>query len=163
MVTRGHFFIGLLVRAMPNTARPGRATCGMTHWVAVMLTVNLIVVAGIWLVADPAQYRFDCEYRYLPSVQQTFGFQGGRFNDRSHDFEPYVLLRVDPAGSLGPVGFREGDAPVAHHGGLVDFCDALQQAERGVESQVHVVNLYDLAGGRRVLKVLPPSRDERGR
>ena len=52
----------------------------MTHWVAVMLTVNLIVVAGIWLVADPAHYRFDCEYRYLPSVQQTFGFQGGRFN-----------------------------------------------------------------------------------
>jgi len=83
-------FIGLLVRAMPHTARPGRATRGMTHWVAVMLTVNLIVVAGIWLVADPAHYRFDCEYRYLPSVQQTFGFQRGRFNPAAATSTPVV-------------------------------------------------------------------------
>ena len=113
------------------------------HWVALVLSLGFVVLLSFYAFCHPGFIEFDCEHRYLPSVEAQFGFRGGHVSLPGHEYEPYALLEVDPHGSLGQAGFRSGDIPVNQHGGLLDFCGALRSAEDGHQSEIRVINSHD--------------------
>jgi hypothetical protein len=107
-------------------------------------------------LGSPAFYDYECEHTYLPSVERRFGFVGGRARVPGDDWTAYTLVRVDPEGVLGKAGFRSGDVPVAHHGGLAEFCAALQWSESAHDSfEVEVINIDDWDAGSRRRIVIP--------
>ena len=107
------------------------------------------MVAVAWFaLGQPAFYAHECEHSYLPTAEARFGFRGGRVGVSDQGSSEYALVQVDPSGFLGRAGFRSGDVPVAHHGGLASFCYALQASEavedRGeVAREVSVVRADD--------------------
>jgi predicted metalloprotease with PDZ domain len=103
--------------------------------VAALLAVFLAIY---YLAFSPV----DVEKVSLPKYEAAYGFRGGRIYLRYASGEPtdaYALVHVDPDGPLGRAGFRSGDIPVAHHGGVEEFDWALGHAEAGEAAPVTVI------------------------
>jgi hypothetical protein len=113
---------------------------GKAQWLVLALSLSLTGLLAAWALLHPSYDAYDCEHRYLPSVEARFGFRGGR---TSLPGRPYALLEIAPSGILGQAGFRAGDVPVFKHGGLADFCAAVRRAEKGHPTPVSVVNAQD--------------------
>jgi hypothetical protein len=147
-----------------NTERLRRLELGRGQWFIVVISLCFIVLLCLWGFGHPSYFVYDCEHRYLPSVQERFGFKGGRLTLPGRDHEPYTLLEVDPSGPLGRAGFRAGDVPVFQHGGLAEFCGAIHSAEEGYSPEVRVISghSYD-ASPRRSVKIPPMPREEKVR
>jgi hypothetical protein len=116
-------------------------------WFVVAFSLCLIVLLSLWVFVHPDVALYDCEHRYLPSMEGRFGFKGARISISGEEYKPYALVHVDAAGALGRVGFRAGDIPIAHHGGFADFCGAIRSAEEGYDPEVSVINSADYEGG----------------
>ena len=136
------------------------------HWVVLVLGLASILLLSFYGFVHPGYFVFDCEHRYLPSVEGRFGFRGGRISLPGREYEPYALLEVDPHGPLGQAGFISGDVPVNHHGGLEDFCGALQSADDGHNPEIRVINGHDYdSSARRSIRIpaMPRSLGQSGR
>jgi hypothetical protein len=59
-------------------ARRGRLELGRDQWLLITLSLCFIVLLCLWGFLHPGYFLYDCEHRYLPSVQERFGFKGGR-------------------------------------------------------------------------------------
>ena len=120
------------------------------------LGLGLMIMLAWCSLGTPAVSDYECEHTYLPSVEKRFGFVGGRTRLPDEDWRPYGLVQVDPEGLLGRLGFRSGDVPVAHHGGLATFCAAIHGSEEGRASfEVAVVNIAEWGNSPRRF-VIPP-------
>jgi hypothetical protein len=127
------------------------------QWVVLSLGLGLMITLAWCSLGNPAYFDYECEHTYLPSVERRFGFVGGRTAVPDEDGRPYTLVQVDPKGLLGRLGFRSGDVPVAHHGGLPTFCDAIHRSEEGRSSfEVAVVNIAEWGSSSRRRFVIPP-------
>jgi hypothetical protein len=124
----------------------------MGSWRARLITLGrtqfLLVCAGLlvvgfaaWVVFSPALHLYDCEHRYLPSVEERFGFHAERIAVPGADHQLLGITIVRPGGLFDRAGFRVGDIPVDYHGGLARLCGALKYAEEGGEPEVAVVNV----------------------
>ena len=131
--------------------RPGaRITLGWSHWWIACAAILSAVVLTAHFTLSPAYFAHDCEYQYLPSMERRLGFKGARTQAEVCP-QCYFLAEVRPDGILGRAGFVTGDAPIEHHGGLSNFCGAVQRAqgplpatrERLRSQEVNVVNVLD--------------------
>jgi hypothetical protein len=99
---------------------------------ATFVCLSIVVV---WLLEGPfAEYR--CEHQYLPSVGADLGFRPGRIPVRDWPEGPVGIIEIDPDGPMYAAGFRAGDIPLDHHGGMMAFCGALQSAALGQGAQI---------------------------
>jgi hypothetical protein len=104
----------------------------------------LAVLGGLVLVVAIALWPSDTERDLLPRYQKEFGFHGDRVatsDSRGEKVALYALVGIDPRGPLGRAGFRAGDAPVAHHGGMNEFAYALRRARCGEATGIKVVQV----------------------
>ena len=130
--------------------RPRLITLGRTQFL--LVCVGLLVVGfAAWVVFGPTFHLYDCEHRYLPSVEGKFGFHAERIRVPGVDHPHLGITVVQPGGPFDQAGFRAGDIPVDHHGGLQRLCGALRYAEEGGEPEIAVVNVATW-GERRVTR-----------
>jgi hypothetical protein len=140
---------------MGATSTPIRL--GKQQWVVLSLGLSLMITLAWCSLGNPAYNDYECEHIYLPSVEKRFGFVGGRTRLPDEEWRPYTLVEVDPEGLLGRLGFRSGDVPVAHHGGLPTFCDAIRRSEEGRTAfEVAVVNIAEWSSYSPRRIVIPP-------
>jgi hypothetical protein len=97
-----------------------------------------------WAELAPSIYFYNCVESYIPSVQERLGFRLGLITPKGEDGQQWALVEVVPSGPLGQAGFRSGDVPVEHHGGVTAFCYALEAAhEVDGYRRIDVVNAAD--------------------
>jgi hypothetical protein len=102
-----------------------------------VLTIVCLGVVAFWLLEDPlAEYQ--CELEYLPARGADLGFRTGRIPVRDYAEGPVGIVHIDPRGPMYAAGFRVGDIPLAHHGGMMEFCGALIGAAHGREERIYV-------------------------
>jgi hypothetical protein len=105
--------------------------------VVLIATILGLCVIAFWLLECPvAEYR--CEHEYLPSLSADLGFRTGRIPVRDYPEEPLGIVQVDQSGPMYAAGFRAGDIPLDHHGGMMAFCGAFQGAALGEETRIVV-------------------------
>ena len=120
-----------------GNARQGPIRLGRLQ-LAVVASLLAVFVSIYYLAFSPV----DVETVSLPKYEATYGFRGGRISLRyqtGEQTQAYALVQVNPDGPLGRAGFRSGDVPVAHHGGVAEFEWALRQAESGQAAPVTVI------------------------
>ena len=124
-----------------SVRRPNLIALGRREGLVVGLTLALIGVLTYWAFDHPAVWLYDCEHRFLPSLEARYGFKGGRMRTPrpNDDYLYYGLVAIEPKGAFEKAQFRAGDIPVAHHGGFSDFCGAMHIVEGGEESWVYVL------------------------
>ena len=136
-------------------------TLGRRNFFVLLFVLCSLAVLVAWAVLNPEMYAYYCEQHYIPSVAGRFGFEARRVPVPGYEDEFLGIAVVEPGGVLDRAGFRAGDIPVDHHGGLTRFCVALQSAEDGEEGHVVVINATEWASGyhaRRELAVPPLAR-----
>ena len=137
-----------------------------------LLLAMFIVVpsAGfmVWAEVYPTWWLHRCVDSYIPSVQERLGFKLGLLSLPDSAEKRFGLAEVVPKCPMAAAGFRSGDIPVAYHGGMNDFCAALESAtEPDGYTRVDVVNVadwnqeYGAEGRRRELRI-PKDNWEKG-
>ena len=110
------------------------------------LAVLLVVVpAGgflVWAELYPSIHANWCIESYIPSFEKRLGFKYAPIPLPGGEGQRPGLVEVTPGGPLGQAGFRAGDIPVAYHGGVAEFCAALEGADDGY-GRIDVVNIAD--------------------
>jgi hypothetical protein len=145
---------------MSTALQANLMTLGRRQFLVVCLVLASLAALTAWAVLSPEMYALYCERYYLPSVQGRFGFQAGRVSVPGQEQALLVVTTVQAGGPFEAAGFRVGDIPVDHHGGLTHLCGALQSAEDGETADITVINMRDWGWGyqaRRDLH-LPPTR-----
>ena len=136
-----------------NSATPhGLVRLAHGHfWIilAGLMVVSIATVVAVW----PLPYVVYCAHSYIPSAQTRWGFTAGRLplTRPSGDGAFFAITEVARGGRFDHLGFRSGDVPVDHHGGLIAFCSALRSAAHGEPADVVVVNAdaWSAPNGRR--------------
>lgn len=96
--------------------------------------------------SHPAVIELELLENFIPEAETRFGFTAGTEVVKSRDggtYSVFAIVEIEPGGALAHAGFRPGDIPVAHHGGFMEFCWALERAGRGFPETVGVVNGAD--------------------
>jgi hypothetical protein len=149
---------------MTTTLTVGSArlmTLGRRHLFVLLFGLTSLAVLVAWAALSPEMYAYYCEQHYIPSVAGKFGFEARRLPVPGYEDELLGVSVVEPGGVFDRAGFRAGDIPVDHHGGLTRLCVALQLAEDGEAARVVVINAAEWATGyraRRELAVPPVAR-----
>lgn len=144
-----------------TTERQSRVNLGRSQWFILATSLCIIIFVFYSVVYAHDAYRiYDCEHRYLPSIEARFGFKGGRVALAGSDRAEYALVDVNPLGQLGRAHFRSGDVPISRDGGLADFCGAMRYVEGGDEQRVTVINRFD--SDTRVLRIPPLPQSGKG-
>ena len=106
-------------------------------FLAIVVTIACLGVVVIWLLDGPiAEYR--CEHETIPSLGADLGFRSGKIPVRNWQEGLLGIVQIDPLGPMYAAGFRAGDIPLAHHGGMMAFCGALIGANHGREERLYV-------------------------
>jgi len=136
-----------------------------------LLTILIVVPSVgfmIWTEVYPAWWLHRCVDSYIPSVQDRLGFKLGLLSLPDSGDKRFGLAEVIPKGPMATAGFRSGDIPVAYHGGMNDFCGALEStSDPEGYTRVDVVNVadwhldYGTEGRRRELRI-PKGNWEKG-
>ena len=111
-----------------------------------LVLLLIVIPAGAFMVWEqlfPSIYYYRCIESVIPSAQGRLGFTFGPVVLPETKEQRLALIEVKPNGPLGRAGFRSGDIPVAHHGGVTEFCGALGAAEEGEAYGINVINLSD--------------------
>jgi hypothetical protein len=106
-------------------------------FIVMVVTIVCLGVVAFWLLEGPiAEYQ--CEHKHLPSFGPNLGFRTGRIPVRDYSEGPLGIVQIDPRGPMYAAGFRVGDIPLDHHGGMMAFCGALIGAAHGREERILV-------------------------
>ncbi len=127
---------------------PKLITLGRNQFLVICVSLVAMATLIVWALLSPAFYAFYCEHHYLPAVESSFGFHAERIALPGNEYRPLAITALAPGGPFENAGFRVGDIPVDHHGGLNRLCSALRFAESGGEAHITVVNVADRASGR---------------
>jgi hypothetical protein len=130
-------------------------------FVVTVLTIGCLGVVVFWLLKGPiAEYR--CEHEYLPSFGADLGLRIGAVPVPNDPERPVGIGQIDSHGPMYAAGFRSGDIPLAHHGGMMDLCGALLSAGQGAEARVMVTTAEYWPAPepkpRELVVPIPPSR-----
>jgi hypothetical protein len=126
------------------------------YWV--ILSGLSMVVLVLSIVLWPWPYSLAVEHFELPQLERPFGFRGARLSIPGDPASTvYGIAEVVPGGILEQSGVLPGDVPVAHHGGLLDFYGALQEAQSGQPSEFTVVAVAEWRGSRRTRRIKLPA------
>ena len=157
----------------PTMKRPSRRT---SPAIALTWQQFTVLLAGLVLlpVATCVVYEEVIGEAYLeefiaPRLRRDFGFSVGHVAVRDmkgEQIELEVITNLQPGSPLERSGLRVGDVPFGfHRGGLHRLYSALLALQKGSpQEKIEVVNVYEMAGGRKVLREIvlraPPSPRE---
>jgi hypothetical protein len=130
-------------------------------FVVMIVTILCLGVIVFWVVEGP-MVEHHCEHEYLPALGAALGFRTGRIPVRDYPEGPLGIIQVDPHGPMYATGFRTGDIPLDHHGGMMAFCGAFQGAAFGQDARIVVTTVEYWPGSeptpRELVVPKPPER-----
>lgn len=131
-----------MTRATAQPPGPRPLTLSRGTYVLILLIVIPAGAFMVWAELYPSIHANWCVETYIPSFEGRLGFRYAPIVLPGGEGQRPGLVEVTPGGPLSRAGFRSGDIPVAYHGGVAEFCGALEGAKDGY-GRVDVVNIAD--------------------